>query len=432
MHTDLRLSRPVLPIITTLFAAVFTAVVMAEELLICPACRREAPPGAQFCPRCGTAIATSTAPSVPVSPTTPEGPGDAPAAPGSALTPSSNASATPSSMPVAAPGPSGAFSATLAAEAVKGASEAALACARAGREQFAAGQPETARLLYANALAIASLDAGVLTPEQGHRILAEIRRCDDRLASILAECQICHGSGRASMQVTSLAGPAGVSQSSVSSTVRCQACGGSGRSVRRRTIAERKTSQGLGAKTAEAVFRSLSLVPEGGAWVPPAILPALDIRQRSRLRNAAADPCRQCRGLGLADCRKCGSTGQAPCKAKGCQNGWIVEESVNQLDSKSASIKRRIPCPDCGGSAHVPCAECQGRGTLVCTACGGSGERGPCPSCGGEGVAACHACGGTGRDRKSPRDQADAPCRVCGGTGLDFCRACHGDGHATR
>lgn len=380
---------------------------LAQDLLICPACRREAPPGSMFCPKCGAAISGGGQQQADNAKPQPDANADAPAA-------------TP---------------AAASADIGKAAAEGVRACAQAGMSQLQGGHPDIARVLFDNALALASLHPDALTPEQGRKLLEEIRRCDDLLSTILAECPVCQGSGRASMNVTSLGGSTGSTQSTVASGIRCSVCGGSGRKMRRRSVAERKTAQGSGAKGAETAFRALGYTQEGNAWIPQSLASALDVRLRCRLRHAAASPCAQCLGLGLEDCRKCGATGYVPCKAKGCQGGWIVEDSLNRLDSKSAGIKKRTPCPECGGTAKVPCATCQGRGAQTCARCSGSGKRATCTSCGGDGYAPCKTCDGTGRAKKRGHKSdasSDEPCPACGGEGITLCRSCHGDGHAAR
>ena len=383
---------------------------LAQDLLICPACRREAPPGSMFCPKCGAAISGDAQPQADHG-KTPEPPAAAPV---------SAATATP---------------AAASADIGKLAAEGVRACAQVGMRQLQGGRPDIARALFDNALALASLHPDALTPEQGQKLQEETRRCDDLLSTILAVCPACQGSGHASMNVTSLGGPAGAAQSKVTSGTPCGTCGGSGRMKRRRTVAERKTAQSNGAKGSETAFHSLGYTQEGNVWISPALASALDVRLRCRLRHAAASPCAQCLGIGLEDCRKCGATGYVPCKAKGCQKGWIVEDSLNRLDSKSATLKKRIPCPECGGSAKVPCAVCQGRGATLCARCSGSGKRATCTSCGGDGYAPCKTCDGTGKTKKRGQKSdasPDEPCAACGGEGITFCRACHGDGHAAR
>lgn len=392
---------------------------LAEDLLICPACRREAPSGSMFCPKCGTAIAGgTTAPSpVPNPPAAPE-------------------PAAVAKLPVVSPAPLPTPAAAVPARSDIGpaAAEGVRICAREGMQQLKDGHPEIAHVLLDNALALASLHPDALTPEQGKTLLEGTRRCDEQLSRILGECPSCQGSGRASMNLTSLGGSAGATQSTMASSIRCRACGGSGRVMRRRTVAERKTAQAAGESAAETVFRTLGFTQEGNAWVPQSLAPLLDIRLRCRLRHAAASPCAQCRGFGGEDCRKCGATGYVPCKAKGCQEGFITEEATNTLDSKAAAIKKRKPCPECGGTAKVPCATCQGRGMQTCTRCNGSGKRAVCATCGGDGYSPCRTCDGSGKAKARGRADAspDTPCAVCDGSGLVFCRSCHGDGHAQR
>lgn len=373
--------------------------VLAEALVICSSCGTEAAPGARFCAHCGAALA-----------------GAAPAAPVSA--------AAPVGAPVGARAPA-ASAADLAVIGRKAAQE----CVQAARSHLKDGRADVAKALYANALAIAGIDPGVLTPAQGEKLQEEARMCDQQLSMIRAECPVCQGSGRKSLSVTSLGGStAGAQTSTVASGIRCNACGGTGKTLRRRTVGERKAALGLGTRQAETTFRSLGFIQEGNAWIPQELVPALTLELRCRLRRAAAAPCPDCQGFGLTDCRKCGSTGYTPCKARGCVNGWVTEDPVNSLDSKSVALKKRVACPVCGGTAKVACETCSGRGAQTCSKCQGSGRRNLCNACGGEGTGPCPTCHGTG-ETKATAKEAAAPCPACGGTGRGFCKSCHGDGY---
>ena len=365
-------------------------VALAQAPVICGSCGREAVAGETVCSHCQAPL---------------------PVAAATAAAPAAK--------------PAGALDSSVAELARKAAQD----CVLAGRRQHQSGRPDVAKVLYANALSIAGLDPSVLTPAQGEKLQEELRECDGVLSTIRAECPACQGTGRRSLQVTSLGGGStGAQTSAVSSGIRCDVCGGTGKRLRRRTVGERKTALGQGAQAAETAFRALGFVQEGNAWIPQELVPLLDIVQRCRLRRAAAAPCSSCQGFGLVDCKKCGSTGYVPCKAKGCENGWIIDEPLNRLDSKSAAIKTRKPCPVCKGTAQVPCQTCAGRGAQTCTKCEGSGRRGLCNSCGGEGIAACAACRGTGETRATSKAAA-TPCPVCNGTGKGFCKTCHGDGY---
>lgn len=378
-------------------AIVFFALVLraaADALVICGSCGTEAAAGARFCSHCGAALAVVSAPE-------PE------PAPGAATTPAAGAA-------------DGADIAALGTGAVR-------ECVLAARKQFQEGRPDVARVLYRDALAIAGVDPGILPPAQGERLQQETDACDERLSSVLAECTACHGTGRRSLQATGLGGSAvSGSAASVSSGIRCEACGGTGKRQRRRTVGERKTALGQGTQAAETVFRSLRFVQEGNAWIPQSLAPLLSLEQRCRLRRAAALPCPDCQGFGLADCRTCGATGTVPCKAKGCDNGWILSDPTSTLDSKAAAIKTRKPCPTCGGTAQVTCSACAGRGAQTCRKCEGSGRRTVCHTCGGDGTGQCASCRGTGTTRSG---KTDVPCTACGGTGRGFCRTCHGEGY---
>ena len=378
------------PFSAVLLVVVLGIAVLADGLVICGSGGREAAPGDKVCSHCHAPLPEAVAAVEPV-----------------------------------APKPLGTMEAPVAEIARK----AAQNCVLAGRRQSQAGRPDVAKILYANALAIAGLDPSVLTPAQGETLLKELGECDSLLSKVRAECPACQGTGRRSMQVSSLGGSTSAGQTtSVSSGIRCDVCGGTGKRLRRRTVGERKAALGQGTQAAETAFRSLGFVQEGNAWIPQELVPQLDIVQRCRLRRAAAAPCSVCQGFGQVDCKKCGATGYVPCKAKGCENGMIVDEPLNSLDSKSTAIKTRKPCPVCKGSAQVPCQTCSGLGAQTCTKCEGSGRRPLCNSCGGEGLGPCASCRGTGETRATAKVAA-APCPTCNGTGKGFCKSCHGEGY---
>lgn len=394
------MKRPRSPfLLATLLTTLFALLVHAESLVICGSCGTEASGGAKFCSHCGAALSGTSGT-------------DAPAV-------------EPAPSPANPAAPAAASSVDIAAIGGKAAQD----CVLAGRKQVQANRPDIARVLYMNALAIAGIDPAVLSPAQGEKLQEEIHVCDEKLSMIRAECPACQGSGRRSLQVTSLGGSTAASQTtSVSSGIRCASCNGTGKTMRRRTVGERKTALGQGTQAAETTLRSLGFVQEGNAWIPQELVPALDLAQRCRLRRAAAAPCPDCQGFGLTDCRKCGATGYIPCKAKGCENGWIVDEPLNQLDSKSVALKARKPCPMCKGTALVPCPGCSGRGALTCSKCEGTGRRSLCHACGGEGSGPCPTCRGSGTAKTTAKSDP-APCPTCNGTGKSFCKTCHGEGY---
>ncbi|MCI0650718.1 MAG: hypothetical protein L0Z55_02420 [Planctomycetes bacterium] len=142
-----------------------------------------------------------------------------------------------------------------------------------------------------------------------------------------------------------------------------------------------------------------------------------EVERRSRVKNNPAlwcrmceargqRPCPECRGTGekLIPCVRCDAKGAVRCKACGnrreggalkCRKCSGAGE-VEQFDPAKAT-KKKVKCPDCGGSGTHTCPECGGKKEQSCPACtgkGGSGE--PCGRCGGKPIETCPTCTGSG------------------------------------
>lgn len=388
--------RPVAHAMACALAVLGALTLWLRALTICPQCAHEQADAANFCTHCGAALRAGG-----ISPVRPQEGG-----------PAGTAGDVPSGSPA------GTSSGPLA-DLVSG---AVVADVQLGREWLASGRPDVARAVFANALAVSAADPTALTPQQGERLLAELRQCEQLMTQASVPCPTCQGTGKRSLRFESLTGE---TATMTAGGQACPACNGSGSVRRNRSADDMKYVVGQARQQAEQALRSRGRVPVGGAWVPVGLVPLLDDATGARLRKAAAPPCVACQGLGRTDCKKCGNTGFVPCTAKGCDQGWVVREELNQLDERTA-LKRRERCAACGGSARVACPDCHGVGSLTCKACNGTGKAPACTACGGEGLAPCRACRGEGKKRDG------SVCAECGGDGVALCPSCRGDGTRSR
>ena len=177
-----------------------------------------------------------------------------------------------------------------------------------------------------------------------------------------------------------------------------------------------------GVKDAVLYFKGAGRIQCGRAWIPTIWSEELTPAQIASVRHALPPSCKSCAGLGFDLCAKCNGRGRQPCKNPGCKQGWIYQQSANDLSPKTA-LKTREKCPECQGSSFQNCLGCNGNGTVICKKCNGTGEASLCTSCQGTGLIECKSC------KKSP---AGAVCPECKGTQEALCKKCGGDGRIIR
>ncbi len=183
-----------------------------------------------------------------------------------------------------------------------------------------------------------------------------------------------------------------------------------------------------GERDAALYFKSAGRIPFGRAWIPPAWREALAPSQLAAIRHAHPPFCPKCDGIGHEPCRKCAGRGRVPCKE--CKNGWVFRQTSNNLKGTDG-LKIRERCPKCNGSSLVSCDACLGHGAAICKACDGSGKAPLCRTCNGSGLVPCKTCA---RNSSSSRRNAggDAPCPDCRDTRETLCPKCGGDGRTTK
>ena len=322
------------------FAAALCASAWADDLRIRPSCGREDEAGLEKCAACGAT-----------------------------LPPVKKAEAqvvVPSVAPVASSSATNAF-----AEASRDVSEA---------RHCRAESPERALVLYENALALLSAEAGGDFNAKA-------------AAAVAKEIEALRAETKARTPLVSA----------------------------RRLARQRATSE------AAVFFKSVGRVSCGRAWVPAVWLDNLEPPQIAAVRQTLPPLCRECAGMGFETCRSCNGRGKQTCKNPGCTQGWVYDKSANDLSPKTA-LKTRHKCPLCNGTTFAPCDTCNGAGAVVCRKCGGSGEAPICSSCHGSGLMDCREC----RRSSSSKAKADEKCRVCKGTHQALCTRCGGDGRIAK
>lgn len=185
----------------------------------------------------------------------------------------------------------------------------------------------------------------------------------------------------------------------------------------------RRAALQQGVRDAELYYRSLGRVQVGRVWIPSDWNEKLSPLKIAAIRQSLPPECRSCAGIGFDVCSKCDGRGRVQCGNKGCQQGWIAEQSANDLSPKTA-LKTRHKCPVCKGSSLQHCQECKGTGAVICKKCAGTGAAPVCTSCQGSGLTDCRDC----RRKGGGSDL----CPACRGTKKTLCRRCGGDGRIPR
>ena len=359
----------------------------AAGLLVCPKCGYEAADNATVCTHCGAAIprrsTTTVAPSNTVAETE--------AARTDAIS-------------------------SLAMDAIRIDLRLAAEC----RET----KPERAYAFYENVLALSRLvKRDAVTVETGKTLAEDLGRCREGVVRSNPVCPTCGGTGKRTAQFQSLLGDKGSTVRQTTDAV-CLACNGKGTVRAGRSADDVRVLLGQGRQDFGTRETALGRVAVGRVWVPPELLPKLDVRLQALLRTACPTPCPECMGGGVQNCSRCRGAARVPCN-NGCQDGMITRKESNTLLAKG-TINRREKCPVCLGSGTMACPDCLGAGSVPCRTCRGTGRNANCQECGGQGWEACATCRGLGKQSNG------SLCPDCQGHGERLCPRCHGEGCALR
>jgi len=260
--------------------------------------------------------------------------------------------------------------------------------ARAGAE----ARPAAALAAARNVLALSALAPDALAPADRKRLVSLETSLLARLASEVAPCPHCRGTGRVDAPRQPKPAARGRNFKSIESvavkdinaqpTQPCPLCGGSGR-VRRAT--DRKRLAGLvgeGVRDFGRAARAAGLAESGGAWLPAGLAAALSDADRATLLRFATfqRACPACAGTGTQPCRSCGGVGRVLCGNRAFHSPpKSVGEGADRkaIESTVLAPATRDPCPVCGGTwdapRAVPCHDCGGRGVSACPSCSGTG-----------------------------------------------------------
>jgi hypothetical protein len=281
------------------------------------------------------------------------------------------------------------------------------------------GDPEVALLLLKNAASLNMLLNVSDAAEKITRIQELTAICSKAIPAATAyTCPACGGSGKRTMNITSLT--TGKSESIEAHGMVCDTCKGSGKARRSSTLEERKISIAQAGKRFMELQRMRRMEPSGGAWLPAGLAGNLGNKEIAQLRVASAAPCAECLGIGRADCAKCDGSGRIKCDNSQCKDGRVTVTVQGQL--VKGQMTRSDKCRNCAGSGRIICSACAGSGSIGCKVCKGSGERASCARCGGQGTAACSKCDGSGKGEDG------SACPVCKGQAVELCQTCNGDG----
>ena len=289
-----------------------------------------------------------------------------------------------------------------------------------GRQHYHEGETDVALLYFENAAALNLLGEPGSEAARGKQLVGAMERCREREQRSRVKCTKCGGSGKGTMEMTSLSGEV-VARETAGRT--CSNCKGRGFVLRGLGIDEVKRRLARSAERYRMLQQARKYIPVGGAWIPQELEDKLSVRQTASLRRSTAGPCPDCMGLGEEDCEECHGTGALECPNDDCQNGKVRVESEGTLSR--LRVHRTEPCKTCDAKGKVACQDCKGRGSVLCGECGGTGDRVECRRCGAQGFSACRRCNGAGRYK-------DADCAACGGHGVVLCSSCNGDGRGRR
>ena len=306
-------------------------------------------------------------------------------------------------------------------------SDLALDAARTDKrlaDECLAKRPEMAYAYYENTLALGRLvKREGMAADAGKSLAENLERCRNVLAHVTRTCATCNGAGTRTVQFQSLNSgknaPATTTTQVADGSV-CPTCGGRGVVTVGRSADELRTLIAQGRRDFETRQQALGRIVCGRTWLPPDLLPLLDVKAQALIRTACPTPCAGCSGLGVQDCTQCKSAGRVKCTNKGCVNGWITVKDANSLTPKSTMTHREV-CAVCSGSGFMACPDCRGVGTTPCKLCSGSGHNAVCQECSGQGWEACTKCQGSGK-------AGNLPCPDCHGKGERICPKCHGEG----
>ncbi len=369
-----------------IFAATLSCAVwlLAQGLVVCPSCGREADQGAAVCGHCKAKLAK-------------------PAAERAA--------------PAAAPEPD--KDAAVAALA-KAAVESGAAQARELEERA----PEVALHGYLNAVALMRLlPEGSLGPGFGEALLAGRGRAMQALARGRDRCRRCGGTGRYQVNLGKVDGKSGVK---TASGVACPDCKGTGGHAGYREVGKIKAAIAQGREGFERSRMVAGEVRVGRAFMPAALEALLSNRQRALVMSGAPVPCSACQLTGRQPCRACRGTGWVKCDYEGCRQGVLQEaRRTGARPERRLNQEMERICPRCDGLGEVRCGVCQGSKSVVCEKCGGGGTGARCQRCTGSGLTDCAKCRGTGAVK-------GAPCAECKGEGVTLCTTCRGEGALAR
>ena len=355
---------------------------LAQGLIICKSCGREAKAGETVCSRCETPLPQPRK-----------------------ETPAQEAEGAPQ--------------VDVSAEVQKMAAAVIEANYRAAQEAEKAGQVIIALPYYQNAMALMRLlPPGRFPKEVSDALLAGRVRALREVMAGQVKCKPCNGTGKYQLDQRKVDPTAAVRATGVS----CQVCKGKGWAPGMADVPQAKAALLQGRGEFERRQMLAGEVRLGRAFVPAEMEAMLRNPQRALVMTGMQIPCDACQGTARQPCTTCRGTRWVKCTYTGCKNGEVpVQTKPGEIATKRLNEANATKCPKCLGQGEIICQQCEGNASVDCQKCSGSGTAPRCARCSGTGLQECTKCKGTGRAK-------DAPCVECGGDGVILCTTCRGEG----
>ena len=360
---------------------------VAQALVICPSCGREAKGAEAICSHCQKPL------------------------------PVASAKPAPAAEPVVKKDPTAIVISPELADCAEKALKTYFREGRLCQEK----NPALAFMYFQNAIAVLQMvPQERLKHEDGDAFLKARNHALNETLQGRRTCRRCKGTGNFLMDLRKGDPRAGIKQAE---GIPCPDCKGKGTVPGVREITKVKADLARAQAEFDRIRTAARDVRVGRVMIPAEMDGLLTTRMRAKIMTAWSVPCGTCQGTMRQLCTVCKGDGWVKCAYANCKNGELAEvKKTETITSKRLNDSEIKKCPRCQGTGEVPCVKCEGSGSVPCQQCSGSGCAARCTKCSGAGLEACRTCKGAGLDRNG------APCSVCKGECVVLCSMCKGEG----